>query len=104
MERNCWEYTRCGREPGGRKHQKLGVCPVTEFNLADGFLGGKYGGRACAFIIGSLSQTQHQSSCVSKKKDCSKCEFYNDLKEKHKKIFSVKVFNKYVHNAQIRGR
>jgi len=26
---NCWEYKKCGREPGGIKVHELGVCPAT---------------------------------------------------------------------------
>jgi hypothetical protein len=32
---NCWEFKKCGREPGGHKVEELGVCPATtdkEFN------------------------------------------------------------------------
>ena len=25
---NCWEFFRCGREPGGKNAEKLGVCPA----------------------------------------------------------------------------
>lgn len=25
---NCWEYFKCGREPGGSKVDELGVCPA----------------------------------------------------------------------------
>jgi len=24
---NCWEFKKCGREPGGEKASELGICP-----------------------------------------------------------------------------
>ena len=53
-KQNCWEFKKCGREPGGGNILKEGVCPAATFELADGFCGGKNGGRACAYIIGTL--------------------------------------------------
>ncbi len=26
---NCWEYSKCGREPDGKRVDELGVCPAT---------------------------------------------------------------------------
>jgi len=26
---NCWEFKKCGRQPGGPKVAELGVCPAT---------------------------------------------------------------------------
>ena len=45
--RNCWEFKKCGREPGGSKVSELGECPAaTEIRL-DGQNHGTKGGRMC---------------------------------------------------------
>ena len=44
---NCWEFMNCGRELGGEKADKLGVCPVATDISADGLNRGKVGGRIC---------------------------------------------------------
>lgn len=44
---NCWEFTRCGRGPGGTQVPSRGLCPVVEADWADGLNGGKNAGRIC---------------------------------------------------------
>ena len=44
---NCWEYMKCGRQPGGDKVVDLGVCPAAEDNSYDGLNRGKNAGRFC---------------------------------------------------------
>lgn len=29
MKLNCWEFKKCGREPGGLKARERGACPAT---------------------------------------------------------------------------
>ena len=29
MKLNCWEYKKCGRQPGGDRAKEMGICPVT---------------------------------------------------------------------------
>lgn len=102
--KNCWEKNKCGREPGGIKEAKLGTCPVATFSLADGFLGGKNGGRACIFIVGSLASPEFENSCESIQNrttaDCFRCTFFNTLKKKYKKTFNLEVFNRYIQNSK----
>jgi len=31
---NCWEFKKCGREPGGEKADRLGICPAVNPNVA----------------------------------------------------------------------
>ncbi|MBF0214371.1 MAG: hypothetical protein HQM00_12575 [Magnetococcales bacterium] len=102
--KNCWEKNQCGREPGGAKEAKLGTCPVASFSLADGFLGGVNGGRACIFIVGTLAPPELANSCTSlanqSKRDCHQCPFFRELKKKYKKSFNLEVFNRYIENSQ----
>lgn len=73
---NCWEYKQCGREPGGCHANDLGICPVTIDNEFNGVNGGKYGGRFCWFMQGTLCKGQVQGTFAQKLKDCLVCPFY----------------------------
>lgn len=102
--KNCWEKKKCGREPGGVNEARLGICPAALYALSDGFLGGRNGGRACIFIVGSLASQGQQHSCVmlqnKKSPDCFRCDFFNSLKKKYKKTFNIDVFNRYIENSR----
>lgn len=104
MMKNCWEKNKCGREPGGAREKKLGTCPVATFTLADGFLGGNNGGRACIFIVGSLSSADPEERCSAQmnhaNRDCFRCAFFNILKKKYKNSFNIDVFNRYIENSK----
>ncbi|MBF0427494.1 MAG: hypothetical protein HQL94_01115 [Magnetococcales bacterium] len=101
--KNCWEENKCGREPGGSKEKKLGTCPVAVHALADGFLGGKNGGRACIFIVGSLASQALANTCESiannSVRDCFKCHFFEIMKKKYKKTYNLDVYNRYIQNS-----
>ena len=97
----CWEYKKCGREPGGKKSSELGVCPASTFKDADGFLGGKNAGRACAFVSGTFCGGGIQGAYTEKKKNCGKCDFYRELKQEHGSESSILYFNKYVREKKM---
>ncbi len=103
MKANCWEVKKCGREPGGKKQEELGTCPVTTFEAADGFLGGENGGRACVFIIGKLAAEPGGERCDQTSGGCFKCSFFKKLKKKHKKSFRLDLFRRYIENSRDRG-
>jgi hypothetical protein len=73
---NCWEFKKCGREPGGTKVQELGVCAAATEKKTDGMNGGKNGGRACWAIAGTLCGDAVQGEFAAKYGNCMKCEFY----------------------------
>ena len=62
---NCWEFKKCGRQPGGAKTQELGECPASTNVKADGMNSGKNGGRSCWAIAGTLCGGKVQGSFVS---------------------------------------
>ncbi|MES9961925.1 MAG: two-CW domain-containing protein [Candidatus Sedimenticola sp. 20ELBAFRAG] len=33
---NCWEFFKCGREPGGDNASSLGICPTATQQQSDG--------------------------------------------------------------------
>lgn len=92
MARNCWEFKECGREPGGRLVEAMGVCPAATFGAADGFLGGTNGGRACCFITGTMCDDVLQGTYRDKSKNCWECEFYRTLRHEHGAEFSMPGF------------
>jgi hypothetical protein len=75
MKLNCWEYKKCGREPGGFQESKLGTCPATTFQVVDGFNNGKNGGRICWGINGTFCK-DIAGIFVKKIDSCILCDFY----------------------------
>jgi hypothetical protein len=78
---NCWEFKRCGREPGGSNVQDLGVCPAATAGKMDGLHGGTNGGRACWFVVGTFCNGEIQGTYAKKYKSCIDCDFYRKVKE-----------------------
>jgi methyl-accepting chemotaxis protein len=95
---NCWEFKKCGREPGGPKSDELGVCPASTFKDADGFLGGVNAGRGCVYVTGTFCGGNIQGTYQDKLKNCGKCNFYAQLKNESGAELSVTSFNKFVNS------
>ena len=95
-KQNCWEFKKCGRESGGAKVKELGECPAAGFTSADGFAGGKNGGRACAYLTGTFCGGNIQGTFRDKEKNCADCEFYLNLKKEHGNEMSVIAFSKFL--------
>lgn len=100
---NCWEFKKCGREVGGVNVKSLGVCPAATYVSADGFCEGNNGGRACAYITGTICTGTVNGSFTDKAKDCVKCDFFKTLKKTHPYEFNVLQFHKYV-NKQVKSQ
>jgi hypothetical protein len=68
---NCWEFMKCGREPGGDRADELGICPVSSEFSANGLNGGVNGGRICWIIDenGCNDKLMHRAD------HCFQCEF-----------------------------
>jgi len=73
---NCWEYKKCGRQPGGINVHEFGVCPAAMEKRADGLNGGKNAGRVCWAIANTLCDGKVQETIVEKLTDCMNCEFF----------------------------
>ena len=73
---NCWEFMKCGREPGGINSAKLGVCPASTETRVDGMNSGKNGGRVCWAIAGTLCGGKVQGTFAAKCTKCLYCAFY----------------------------
>ena len=81
MRTNCWEYKKCGREPGGSNVAEFGVCPSAIEAKVDGLNSGKNGGRTCWAVTGTLCGGTVQGSFAQKLTNCMSCEFYGVVKE-----------------------
>lgn len=80
MKLNCWEYKKCGREPGGAKVNELGVCPAATEQRLDGVHGGQCSGRACWVVSGTYCKGEVQGQFAKKFGECMKCDFYQLVK------------------------
>lgn len=72
---NCWEFMKCGKEPGGVNAGKSGACPVAKEALADGLNGGINGGRICWIIAEKYCTEEIKCSGLHRKSSCYSCEF-----------------------------
>jgi hypothetical protein len=78
---NCWEVKKCGRQPGGENVSAMGICPAATNVKLDGVHYGKKAGRACWVVAGTLCDGQVQGTFAIKYHDCSRCDFYLNVKE-----------------------
>jgi hypothetical protein len=76
MNLNCWDFKKCGRQPGGSRVPELGVCPASIDAKADGLNGGHNGGRICWALTGTLCGGKVQGAFAHKLANCMECGFY----------------------------
>jgi hypothetical protein len=81
MKQNCWEYKKCGRQPGGQNVHHLGICPVTTNQELTGAHDGLNAGRACWVVAGSLCGGKVQGTYANKLNNCWRCDFMNTVKK-----------------------
>ncbi len=84
---NCWEFTKCEREPGGKKVQELSVCVAATETRLNGIHGGINGGRTCWAIAGTLCDGEVQGTFAQKIDNCMDCDFYQLVYEENKEDF-----------------
>ena len=73
---------KCGREPGGKKADELGVCPAAGDSSFDGLNRGKNAGRICWAVAGTFCGGEVQGSFADKRKSCMRCDFFGKRREK----------------------
>lgn len=86
---NCWQFKKCGREPGGRNVEQSGVCSVAVEIGADGIHSGKNGGRCCWVITNSVCESSTHGFCLKKIRGCRKCDFYFLVEKAEKLLFAA---------------
>ena len=92
MSLNCWDFKKCGRQPGGSRAAELGICPASTSAKADGLNGGRNGGRICWALTGTLCGGKVQGTFAEKLGNCQGCEFYQLVRtEQGKDMQSLKA-------------
>ena len=82
MKLNCWEVTKCERQPGGLLVGEKGVCPAAIDATHDGKNGGKNAGRYCWKVAGTLCGGKVEGTFAAMMRNCSSCcQFYHLVKE-----------------------
>lgn len=106
---NCWEYNRCGREPGGRNVLEHGPCPAATLQELDGVNDGRNGGRACWALTSTLCHGKIQGNLADKLTQCLECAFRQQvvLEEQvdfksSKYILSILQSNGLFHHASLK--
>ena len=77
---NCWEFKKCGREPGGTRTADLGLCPAATNPAFYAINGGKNGGRACWVASGGAPDGEVSD-------ECRECDFYQLVRDQEGKAF-----------------
>ena len=92
MSLNCWDFKKCGRQPGDSKASELGVCPACTDAKADGLNNGRNGRRICWALAGTLCGGKVQGVFAQKLANCMECEFYRLVqREQGKHVQSIKA-------------
>ncbi|MCI5208169.1 MAG: hypothetical protein D3910_05130 [Candidatus Electrothrix sp. ATG2] len=81
---NCWEFKKCGREPGGKNITVFGVCPIPVEIGFNSVNNGKNGGRSCWIIRESACEPVMRKCCVQEIKECRLCDFYRFINKEKK--------------------
>ncbi|HWQ65227.1 MAG TPA: hypothetical protein VN429_12470 [Methanospirillum sp.] len=89
MKINCWEFKKCGRQPGGDKVKDLGVCPAAIESRVDGVNNGVHGGRSCWAITGTLCGGEIQGTHAQKLGNCLNCDFYQLVQQEERPNFKT---------------
>ncbi len=80
-EQRCWEFKKCGRQPGGSKAGELGVCPAAAEALTTGSHPERQGCLACWAITGKFSGEGVQGS-PERLGDCIRCDYLKQNESK----------------------
>ena len=78
---NCWEFQKCGREPGGKNIDKYGVCFVPVSIEYNGINDAKNEGRFCWSLRESACENIMRKCRVNEIKECRRCTFYIFIQE-----------------------
>mgnify|MGYP001576089443 CR=1 FL=1 len=86
---NCWEAMACGRQPGGAHECELGVCPAAVSGANDGVNRGKFRGRMCWQVTGTLCEGEVQGSFAQKMLKCLNCRFLQMVQDQESRGFRL---------------
>lgn len=86
---NCWEFMKCGREPGGAQVKHLGICPAAQKGEAKGVNGGDSRGRICWAVTGTFCGGEIQGTFAQKEISCLDCPFFKFVEGEEGNDFSL---------------
>jgi len=81
MRSNCWEFTSCGREPGGKAVDAHGICSAAVNKSYNGANHGFNAGRCCWRAAGTLYGGHCECALLQELGSCDKCEFFQLVKQ-----------------------
>jgi len=85
---NCWEFMKCGREPGGDKSAERDACPAATSEEYNGVNNGINGGRFCWKVAGTMCSNAIQGSFSLEIINCTQCAFFKKVREEEGPYFS----------------
>ena len=91
---NCWEYRKCGREPGGENVAVHGVCPAAIREACDGVNGGRNAGRCCWSVAGTLCGGTVTCLYGRDLPGCLACDFYALVQSDRKRNRSTRELSR----------
>jgi hypothetical protein len=77
----------CGRQPGGPRESELGACPAATSGQNDGANRGKFRGRFCWQVTGTLCGDEVQGSFAKKMMKCLDCRFLQMVQDQESRTF-----------------
>ncbi len=88
---NCWEFTKCGRQPGGSHERDLGICPAAVEEKLNGVHGGTNAGRGCWVMAGTMCGGRVQGTFAKKFRNCEACDFYKAVKKEEGASYNFSI-------------
>lgn len=88
-KQNCWQYKKCGREPGGANAREHGICPAVSEARIDGVNSGHNGGRCCWVVAGTMCDGAPKGTFADKYESCAMCDFFLKVKEEEGEGFAI---------------
>lgn len=77
---NCWEFKKCGREPGGANAASKKTCPAAEDASLNGLNFGKNGGRICWAVAGTFcGEEEPIGEFAAQMLSCMDCDFFKKV-------------------------
>lgn len=101
---NCWEFMKCGREPGGENADESGVCPVASERSANGLNGGVNGGRICWIIAENCCINNGRNPHMSQEDCCFQCEFRYRVTQDEGLLNVCKATGHFLSNSCKKGK
>ncbi len=80
-KQNCWQIKHCGREQGGEKAEKLGVCPAAADTTYNGLNNGQNAGRICWATAGTMCDGAVNGIFAKNILSCMGCNVFKKIRQ-----------------------